>query len=54
MRLENATIEETLARHEHTLLELAHKMNITVDRIYREVVSGETIAGSSNDATDAC
>lgn len=42
--LENATIEETLARHEHTLLELAHKMNITVDRIYREVVSGETIA----------
>ena len=42
--LENATIEETLARHERTLLELAHKMKITVDRIYREVVSGETIA----------
>lgn len=42
--LETATVEETLARHERTLLEFAHKLNITIDKIYREVVSGETIA----------
>ena len=42
--LESATIEETLARHERTLLALAHKLDITIDKIYREVVSGETIA----------
>lgn len=35
---------ETLARHEKALLELARKMNITVEKIYREIVSGETIA----------
>lgn len=42
--LGNASNEDTLLRHERTLLELAHRMNITIDRIYREVVSGDTIA----------
>ncbi|WP_353096406.1 recombinase family protein [Tissierella praeacuta] len=38
--------EETLKRHENILLDLATKMNISIndDSIYREVVSGETIA----------
>ena len=35
---------ETLARHEHTLLELAKQRNLNVTQIYREIVSGETIA----------
>lgn len=35
---------ETLARHEKTLLSLAKKMNLTVGGIYREIVSGESIA----------
>ena len=37
---------ETLARHERTLLELALRMGISIspDAIYREIVSGETIA----------
>ncbi len=35
---------ETLARHEKQLLELAKKRNYNVTQIYREVVSGETIA----------
>lgn len=35
---------ETLARHEKLLLELAKKRNYNVTQIYREVVSGETIA----------
>lgn len=35
---------ETLARHEKLLLELARKYNYNVTQIYREVVSGETIA----------
>lgn len=35
---------ETLSRHETTLLALAKKMNITVTKIYKEIVSGETIA----------
>lgn len=35
---------ETLARHEKTLLELAKKLRLNVTKIYREVVSGETIA----------
>lgn len=34
---------DTLARHRHTLLDLAHRMGITVTHIYQEVVSGETI-----------
>ncbi len=35
---------ETLARHEGILTELANKMNLTVGAIYKEIVSGETIA----------
>lgn len=35
---------ETLARHEHALLALAKQLHLNVTAIYREVVSGETIA----------
>lgn len=35
---------ETLVRHEKTLLELAKKLKLNVTEIYREIVSGETIA----------
>lgn len=35
---------ETLARHERTLIELAGRMHLNVGAVYREVVSGETIA----------
>lgn len=35
---------ETLARHERALVELAGRMGLNVTGIYREVVSGETIA----------
>ncbi|MFT8889588.1 MAG: recombinase family protein [Ethanoligenens sp.] len=35
---------ETLARHEHALLELARRQHLNVTDIYREIVSGDTIA----------
>lgn len=35
---------ETLARHKKALLELAKKQNLTIIKIFEEVVSGETIA----------
>lgn len=35
---------ETLARHEAELIHLAARLNINLTKIYREVVSGETIA----------
>lgn len=35
---------ETLARHEHTLLELAKKRKLNIINIYREIVSGDSIA----------
>lgn len=35
---------ETLLRHEKALMELAHKKNLNVTKIFREIVSGETIA----------
>ena len=41
---ENATDQEILERHEHTLLELAKRKKLNITAIYREVVSGETIA----------
>ena len=41
--LENNGQGETLARHEKILLDLAHRMQLNVTEIYREVVSGETI-----------
>lgn len=34
---------DTLLRHEHTLMALAKKLNISVGHIYREIVSGESI-----------
>lgn len=34
---------ETLARHEKMLLDLAEKLKIKIGKIYREIVSGETI-----------
>lgn len=34
---------ETLIRHEHILLELASKKGLSIGKIYREIVSGETI-----------
>ena len=36
---------ETLARHEKALLALAKKQNLTITKIYKEILSGETIAG---------
>lgn len=35
---------ETLARHKTALTALAQRMNIKIDKIYEEIVSGETIA----------
>lgn len=35
---------ETLARHEKILIELAKKQNLNISKIYKEIVSGETIA----------
>lgn len=35
---------ETLARHEKTLIDLAKKLKLNITAIYKEVVSGETIA----------
>ncbi len=35
---------ETLARHEKILTNLAKKRNLNISKIYREVVSGETIS----------
>ena len=35
---------ETLARHEKALLELGKRQKLNITQIYREIVSGETIA----------
>lgn len=35
---------ETLARHEKTLLDLAKRQGLTIVKIYREIVSGDSIA----------
>lgn len=35
---------ETLARHEKALMELAKRQQITISKVYREIVSGETLA----------
>ncbi len=40
-----AAAEDILSRHEQTLRELAAQQGIMVDAVYREVVSGENIAG---------
>ncbi|MEG1044333.1 MAG: recombinase family protein [Oscillospiraceae bacterium] len=44
LEIEAYTPGETLARHEQILTETAKRMDITIEKIYREVVSGETIA----------
>ena len=36
--------EETLARHETMLLEYCKRNNLNIVKIYKEVVSGESIA----------
>ncbi len=41
---ETETREETLARHERILLEYCSRNNLHIEKIYREVVSGESIA----------
>ena len=35
---------ETLARHEAILLEMAEKQNLNIVKIYKEIVSGESIS----------
>ena len=35
---------ETLARHQKILLDLAKKMNLSITKVYKEIVSGETIS----------
>lgn len=40
----DSSVEETLSRHEKTLLSLGKQMNLNITKIYREVVSGDTIA----------
>lgn len=44
MEAESRGEGETLARHERTLIELARRQNLNITAIYREIVSGETIA----------
>jgi site-specific DNA recombinase len=44
MELEAHGEGETLARHEKTLLDLAKRQKLPICQIYREIVSGETIA----------
>lgn len=43
LELEKIEKMETLARHEHALLELARKRELKIGKIYRELVSGESI-----------
>ncbi len=43
MEAESKGEGETLARHEHILLDLANKKGLKIGKIYREIVSGETI-----------
>lgn len=45
IELENNGAEDTLSRHRRRLLDVAQRMNLTILRIYEEVVSGDTIAG---------
>ena len=43
---EMAGAGETLARHEKTMLELAKNKNLIISKIYREIVSGDSIVAS--------
>ena len=38
------SVEETLARHEQRLLQLAQQQGLVIGTVYREVVSGDSIA----------
>ena len=40
---ENESREETLARHERILLDYCKNNNLNIKKIYKEVVSGESI-----------
>lgn len=44
MEAESRGEGETLVRHERALIELANRQKLNVSEIYREIVSGETIA----------
>lgn len=44
MEAESRGEGETLARHEKALLDLAKRLKLNITQIYREIVSGETIA----------
>ena len=41
---DNESKEETLARHERMLLDYCSRYDLSIEKIYREVVSGESIA----------
>ena len=41
---ENETREETLARHESILFDYCNKNNLSIKKVYKEVVSGESIS----------
>ena len=41
---DNETREETLARHESILFDYCKKNDLTITKIFREVVSGESIS----------
>lgn len=41
---ENESKEETLARHERMLLDYCSRYDLSIEKIYKEVVSGESIA----------
>ena len=45
---------ETLARHIHALLDLAKRRHFDVTQIYKEIVSGETIAVGNPYIEGAC
>ncbi|MDT9719186.1 recombinase family protein [Paenibacillus sp. ClWae2A] len=44
MEAENRGEGETLARHERNLFDLAKRLKINISEVFREIVSGETIA----------
>lgn len=50
LEAEAAGSGDTLARHRNTLLELAAARQLSVSKIYEEVVSGDTIAAPASNA----
>ena len=47
------SVEETLARHEQQLLQLAQQQGLEIGTVYREVVSGDSIAARPGGAARA-